>query len=100
MRCRVALSAVDAGPSRTGAPGQTGSRGRIACGERRPDWEGEPMKLSILMPAYNEAETVQDALGRVLKTADSLPCEVEIVVVDDGSRDDTAELVRALDDGR
>jgi dolichol-phosphate mannosyltransferase len=54
------------------------------------------VKLSVVMPARNEqgavAETVL-ALLRTLQAAD-IPCE--IVVVDDGSTDKTARLVRAL----
>ena len=57
------------------------------------------MKLSILMPVYNEAERIADALKQAL--AVDYPCEVELVVVDDGSRDGTADiLAAAADDGR
>jgi dolichol-phosphate hexosyltransferase len=56
------------------------------------------MKLSILMPVYNEAETVDSAVQRVLSV--EYPCEVELVLVDDGSRDGTAEVLASLDDPR
>jgi glycosyltransferase involved in cell wall biosynthesis len=56
------------------------------------------MKLSILMPVYNEGVTVASAVERVL--AVDYPCEVELVVVDDGSRDDTATALDKLDDPR
>lgn len=49
------------------------------------------MRISILMPAYNEERTlseVLDALGRELKT------DFEVVAVDDGSRDGTLVLLR------
>ena len=52
------------------------------------------MKLSVLMPVYNEARTVELAAKRLLDV--EFPCEVELVVVDDGSTDGTAEKVRAL----
>ena len=49
--------------------------------------------LSILMPAYNERRTVERAIERVLET--NFPvAHVELVVVDDGSTDGTAELLR------
>ena len=49
------------------------------------------MKLSILMPVYNE----EDRLGEALKQALAVdyPCEIELVVVDDGSTDRTAEIL-------
>lgn len=47
------------------------------------------MRISIVIPAYNEENTIRDVL-------DALLCEVpevyEVIVVDDGSRDRTAEL--------
>jgi len=56
------------------------------------------LKLSILMPAYNEAATVGTAVKRVLDI--HYPCEVELVVVDDGSVDNTAEVLGTIDDPR
>jgi glycosyltransferase involved in cell wall biosynthesis len=56
------------------------------------------VKLSVLMPVYNEARTVALAAKRLLDV--DFPCEVELVVVDDGSDDGTAEKVAALDDPR
>ena len=56
------------------------------------------MKLSILMPVYNEEATLELAVKRVLDV--SYPCAVELVVVDDGSRDATPEILGRLDDTR
>ncbi|MEJ3742454.1 glycosyltransferase family 2 protein [Actinomycetes bacterium KLBMP 9797] len=56
------------------------------------------MKLSILMPVYNEEERIADALKQAL--AVDYPCEIELVVVDDGSRDGTAEVLTSVDDPR
>ncbi|MCW3840788.1 glycosyltransferase family 2 protein [Micromonospora yasonensis] len=56
------------------------------------------MKLSILMPVYNEEERIADALKQAL--AVDYPCEIELVVVDDGSRDGTAEVLDRVDDQR
>jgi len=50
--------------------------------------------LSIVMPVYNESGTVRSAIERVL--AVEYPCPVELVVVDDGSTDDTAEILQEL----
>ncbi|MGC4757356.1 glycosyltransferase family 2 protein [Micromonospora trifolii] len=56
------------------------------------------MQLSILMPVYNEAERVAEALKQAL--AVRYPCDIEIVVVDDGSTDATAEILGRMDDAR
>ena len=56
------------------------------------------MKLSILMPVYNEAETVQNAVKRLLDV--NFPCPVEVVVVNDASTDGTSQIIDALDDDR
>jgi dolichol-phosphate hexosyltransferase len=56
------------------------------------------VKLSILMPVYNEEERIADALKQAL--AVDYPCDIEMVVVDDGSRDGTAEVLSAVDDPR
>jgi glycosyltransferase involved in cell wall biosynthesis len=47
--------------------------------------------VSIVIPAYNEAPVI----GHVLDDIMALPLEAEIIVVDDGSTDETAEVVRA-----
>jgi glycosyltransferase involved in cell wall biosynthesis len=54
--------------------------------------------LSVLVPVYDEAATVGSALSRVL--AVDYPCDVEVVVVDDGSTDGTPEVLRGLADPR
>jgi len=56
------------------------------------------VKLSILMPAYNEAATIGVAIKRVLDV--EYPCEIELIVVNDGSADNTAEALAALSDPR
>lgn len=56
------------------------------------------MKLSVLVPVYNEAATLSAALKRVLDVA--YPCDVEVVIVNDGSQDGTAAILDALDDPR
>jgi glycosyltransferase involved in cell wall biosynthesis len=51
--------------------------------------------LSIVIPVYNERQTVEELLRRV-RAADVAGLETEIVVVDDGSTDGTAELLDRL----
>lgn len=56
------------------------------------------MLLSVLMPVYNEQATLAAAIADVLRV--DYPCEVELVVVDDGSSDGTAQLLAAVEDPR
>jgi glycosyltransferase involved in cell wall biosynthesis len=56
------------------------------------------VKLSILMPVYNEEARVADAVKQALDV--NYPCEIELVIVDDGSRDATAEILHGFDDPR
>src|SRR4051795_5587786 len=47
------------------------------------------MRVSFLIPAYNEAANIVEVLDRV----DALPFDKQVIVVDDGSTDGTADLV-------
>ncbi len=49
------------------------------------------MKLSIIIPVYNERGTIREILSQV--RAVDLPVEREIIVVDDGSTDGTAQIL-------
>ena len=51
-------------------------------------------RLSVVIPAYNEAGNITGTLDNVTGALATLPIDAEILVVDDGSRDRTGELVR------
>ena len=54
------------------------------------------MKLSIIIPVYNEEKTILEILKRIEAVDLSyLNCEKEIIVVDDKSTDDTRELLES-----
>jgi glycosyltransferase involved in cell wall biosynthesis len=49
--------------------------------------------LSVVMPVYNERDTVEDMIARVLAVPG---LRTELIVVDDGSKDGTTEILRGL----
>jgi len=52
------------------------------------------MKLSIIIPAHNEEKTIGQVISKVM-AVDLLPWEKEIVVVNDGSSDNTKDILEA-----
>jgi glycosyltransferase involved in cell wall biosynthesis len=60
---------------------RTGEARRAAVGPQAP-----PRRVSLVVPAFNEAS----AIGRVVEAFRTLPAVGEVLVVDDGSSDDTA----------
>lgn len=56
--------------------------------------EVEGMSLSVVIPAYNEEGAVRETIEEVRKAMEPLGIPYEIIVVDDGSEDDTLEIAR------
>jgi len=76
---------------------------RSSAGTRREAFVAEPrttvcaagveLSLSIIIPAYNEAENIVATLENITTALDGLRLYSEILVIDDGSTDATARLV-------
>jgi glycosyltransferase involved in cell wall biosynthesis len=52
--------------------------------------------VSVIVPAFNEAENIPVSLPKMVAALSITGCEFEILPVDDGSTDDTAEKIRQL----
>jgi glycosyltransferase involved in cell wall biosynthesis len=50
--------------------------------------------LSVVMPVYNERDTIEGMIARVLAVPD---LRIELIVVDDGSKDGTSDILRGLE---
>ncbi len=65
---------------------------------RTSSFDPKPVKLSILMAVYNEEKTITRVIEEILRA--KFPCEIELIVVDDGSTDRTPMLLSQIDDPR
>jgi glycosyltransferase involved in cell wall biosynthesis len=54
------------------------------------------MKLSIIIPVYNEVNTIQELFKRV----ESVPLNKEIIIVDDFSTDGTRDVLKLIKNTR
>jgi dolichyl-phosphate beta-glucosyltransferase len=54
------------------------------------------LNYSIVIPAYNEGARLGATLNKVLSYVAQHGCDAEVIVVNDGSRDNTADIVREL----
>jgi len=55
------------------------------------------MRLSVIIPAYNEEKRISNTLREIDKYLRQQPYEYEILVVNDGSKDATAQTVRTME---
>jgi dolichol-phosphate mannosyltransferase len=56
----------------------------------------EPLDISIVVPAYNESENIADTVERIAATFADRPERWEVILVDDGSTDDTRAVIERL----
>jgi glycosyltransferase involved in cell wall biosynthesis len=56
----------------------------------------KPAGLSVFFPAYNDSGTIASMVIRAVKTASELTPDFEVIVVDDGSADSTADIADEL----
>lgn len=54
------------------------------------------MKLSLIVPCYNEQQALPIFYKEVTAVMQSMGCEYELLLINDGSRDGTLELMKAI----
>jgi len=55
-----------------------------------------PELVSVILPVFNEADNLKELLPALFRSLDALGLSYEVIVVDDGSTDQTGEIVRQL----
>jgi glycosyltransferase involved in cell wall biosynthesis len=53
--------------------------------------------LSVFLPAYNEEDSITTTVENVIKVLKELNINWEVLVINDGSKDNTAEMVKKLE---
>src|SRR4051812_37584094 len=61
---------------------------------------GESLDLTIVVPCLNEENNIVATLDTIVAAMRELPCSYEILVIDDGSTDRTAQIVESYADTR
>ncbi|HEX8024707.1 MAG TPA: dolichyl-phosphate beta-glucosyltransferase [Candidatus Limnocylindrales bacterium] len=93
-----------AAPAGGSAPTPTPTPTPVPAEAPKPPRNRPHASLSIVLPAYNEAERIGPALDELFQFLDDaanvgevagLPLKIEVLVVDDGSRDGTGSIVSA-----
>jgi dolichol-phosphate mannosyltransferase len=79
--------------------GQSGKTGKLApVSVGRPEQAGihgpGGFRLSLVLPAWNEQESIEQAVKEAVAALSAVASDYEIIVVDDGSGDHTAEIVK------
>jgi glycosyltransferase involved in cell wall biosynthesis len=67
--------------------------------EIHPEWAqgaGDAVEVSFLVPCLNEEATVVGTIETIMEAASRAGCSYEILVCDDGSRDNTAGIIEAF----
>ena len=55
-----------------------------------------PELVSVIVPVFNEADNLKELLPALFRSLEGLGLSHEVIVVDDGSIDQTGEIVRQL----
>ena len=56
----------------------------------------EQLSLSVFFPAYNDAESLPELLERTFQVVPRLTADYEVLVINDGSSDETASVLASL----
>ena len=81
-------------PSNRGGPWSTSAESDPLAESIETSSSSVDRDVSVILPTYNERETVRDVLEAALQELEKMGYSAEAIVVDDDSPDGTGELVR------
>jgi len=73
-------------------------RSHDSAARDRSPWIGTPdvRRISVIVPIYNSAATLEDLVARLVRVLDATVAGFELVLVDDGSRDESGAVLDRL----
>ncbi len=87
-------------PEETDLRARSTSKSQVSDSKSRIDGSKENESISVVIPAYNEGNRIQASVKEVIEYLDGIFSEFEILVIDDGSSDKTAQFVEEIEDSR
>src|SRR5215469_12916185 len=91
---RTPVIATPAGLRRAVESGLLKKRRPLLMAAKTLDAHSDP-ELSLVMPCFNEGAIVSHTIAKLLDAFAKVGCRLEIVAVDNGSKDRTGEIIRA-----
>jgi len=74
----------------------SGSADDSDSSDRQTDRKPEDVSISVFFPCYNEQDNVEDVVGQAVEVLEGLVSDWEIIIVDDGSADETGQIADRL----
>lgn len=54
------------------------------------------VSISVVIPVFEERENLSELVSQLITALDKLDCESEVILIDDGSRDGTADFLKEI----
>ncbi|MDR3155903.1 MAG: glycosyltransferase [Holosporaceae bacterium] len=86
---RMKVTKAQASPAKEQIP-LLGSRLQLCDSHKKTQF------ISIVIPVFNEQENINILCDRLFKTMDSLKKKYEVIIIDDGSKDQTPQMLQEL----
>ena len=72
------------------------TRNAVTVHQAKPESDGAPVSVSVVCPFYNESAILESAITTLLSKLADLQANWELIVVNDGSKDDSRQIAESL----